>query len=408
MSPVLPQELDELILEFVIDDSIDLIIYETLTQCALVCRAWRPKSQAILFRKALFVEWESDVSTLYNYRRFLVEHPRFLPLIRRVEFAMPYCNLSLLYDILAIRLPALQTIVINGRSASFKLHRFYTAPHVQMVNIANLELTYVDIVDMAEFYHFILRFPNLSSLLIVDCYWINPDRHTTPRLRKDWKVPVITHLSLAWASATEDELPKREDIHVPMPSAIRLLLQALGANLVYLQINLRTFEYLTSPRFGSDTHELLQACPMPKLERLEIHLRGRVTDLDHLTERPYSAHIGRIPALLKALVAVELRVLGIYLSRIEVRKSEELILDALEQIHGELATLIEGEHFPKLEKIRLDVGARPHTHNWWNPHLAERLPVLAGRGLLETVQFILRLHSRSGPFTDPPGHGPTD
>ncbi|KAI0631103.1 hypothetical protein C8Q77DRAFT_184673 [Trametes polyzona] len=406
MAPTLPLELVELILEYMAEPSYPCsVLYEHYRACCLVCRAWLPKSQALLFRTLVFLWWKHEVLNLYLHRPLFEEYRHLLPLIKALTLQLPrvqygYQSICDLYlYALAAHLPALRTIYMFGQKDLLRPHRFFIAPHIRIATVTKLHICTVHIQDISDFYRLVTPFPNLTHLRLVDLFWQNSSRPRSPRLlEKQKSMPEVRRLDIAYGATIQDwSTGQREH---SLPAAITLVLQMFGHNLTQLDINMRVFDFLTSPRYALDAYDIFRACPMPMLQRFNLYLRypGRFRN----RAEPYHVHMARIPTFLKALAAKNLRVLGLYFTRKELRKSPEQFLEHLGRMHLGLCEVVEGLHFPKLEKIRLDVAARPADHSWWKPLLAEHLPVLVNRGLIELVQFVQPHIADHGPFTDYP------
>ncbi|KAI0631093.1 hypothetical protein C8Q77DRAFT_1074957 [Trametes polyzona] len=406
MSPTLPLELVELILEYVAEPPYPAgILYHDYRACCLVCRAWLPKSQALLFRTLVFWRWRKDMLALYQHRPLFNVYQHILPLIKALELIVPYvhqgfqsiCDLYLY--VIAARLPALRAITLSGQTDPFRPHRFFISPHIRITTVTRLYIHTLYIKDISDFYLLVGPFPNLSHILLVDLFWQCPLPLASPRyLEKCKSLPLARRLDLAYGATTVDSsMGQQED---SLPAAITLIFQIFGYNLTQLDINMRVFDFLTSPRYNLQAFDVFRACPMPMLQQFNLYLRypGRLRN----RAEPYDVHMARIPTFLKAFSAKNLRVLGLYFTRKELRKSPERFLEHLGRMHLGLCEVVEGMHFPKLEKIRLDVAARPADHSWWKPLLVEHLPVLVNRGLVELVQFMQPHFMDFGPFTDYP------
>ncbi|KAI0356027.1 hypothetical protein OH77DRAFT_283614 [Trametes cingulata] len=396
MQPQLPIELVQRILDFVVSDEGFMLGRYDIEECALVCRAWAPICQAMLHDTVLFID--SSLGGLRQVFIRLNNRPERLPSIKQARIFVkryPYRPIVELFAfMLAPLLPSLRKLIINSHRVPLYYHRFYSFSRFPITTVTSLQLEDFAVRDLADLHGILALCPSLRTLEMYSVVWMSPN----PRRKKPSPVqlcrstPAVARLSLA--NETVNGLFEKPEIAERNSRNLRLLLSDLENSLAELEINIRVYEYLTSPLFGP----IIPHFNMSNLQILDIHLRGPCLRV-HTPQEPYATHMSRLPKFIHALNALNLRILSFYFCQFEIEKSEEDFLGYLRELSQGLSDMVLSSRLPLLEKVRFDVAARVAAHSYWSLRLAECFPLLLDLGVLETIIYIPPW--ALGPFTDP-------
>ncbi|RPD75974.1 hypothetical protein L226DRAFT_612233 [Lentinus tigrinus ALCF2SS1-7] len=122
VNPRLPTEVCENVIEASYDRCYHLIqsSLATLSSCSLVCRAWRPRGQSLLFEYVLL----RDKDALYRYAELVNSSPKVGAYMRTLSFRgylhVPYSPAVLFPTVLRGKLPNLSEVYFNEFSADAK------------------------------------------------------------------------------------------------------------------------------------------------------------------------------------------------------------------------------------------------------------------------------------------------
>ena len=185
-----PTELCELVIDLIAEEPA-IILSElkqnrsTLTQCALVCRTWRPRAQYWLFRRVQIY----DVPSLHRFAEILDASPT---IGHNVREAALYCGIGgrefpadgiaeLFPVVIAPRMSALRDLSMIGMSSRdlesdhepevspHLAFQFPLLPHVQLDTVVRLHLESLTFPTVADFARLLLAFVNVEELV---CEWI--------------------------------------------------------------------------------------------------------------------------------------------------------------------------------------------------------------------------------------------
>ncbi|RDX43204.1 hypothetical protein OH76DRAFT_1488011 [Lentinus brumalis] len=186
--PRLPIEVCERVIEAVYNDEYDFVLTSlaTLSRCALVCRAWRPRAQRILFEHVLL----RDKHTLYRFAALLDASPELETYVRTLELRghlhVPYSPAVLFLTALRGKLTNLAEVYINGFDDAEKaanplpegekelpflpIYRYFPSLLRSISHIRRLDFVDVRFPSFGDFARFLNALPNLKNL---HCYRIS-------------------------------------------------------------------------------------------------------------------------------------------------------------------------------------------------------------------------------------------
>ncbi|RDX43232.1 hypothetical protein OH76DRAFT_1233763 [Lentinus brumalis] len=180
--PRLPIEVCERIIEAVYDEKYYAVSTSlaTLSSCALVCRAWRPRAQRVLFE---FVPLR-DKDALYRFAELLHASPELGTYVRTLEFRgylhVPYSPVVLFLTALRGRLTNLTGLFILGFDDIEKaakplpegekelpflpIHRFFPSLLMSISHIRRINITDVRFPSFGDFARVLSTLHNLKEL----------------------------------------------------------------------------------------------------------------------------------------------------------------------------------------------------------------------------------------------------
>ncbi len=186
--PRLPIEVCERVIEAVYDDLYLFVSTSlaTLSRCALVCRAWRPRAQRILFEYVLL----RDKDVLYRFAALLDASPELGTYVRTLELRghlhVPYSPAVLFLTALRGRLTNLAELYIHGFQDDEKaanplpdgkrelpflpIYRYFPSLLTSISHIRRLEFVNVRFPSFGDFARFLSALPNLKALY---CYLVS-------------------------------------------------------------------------------------------------------------------------------------------------------------------------------------------------------------------------------------------
>ena len=198
MVPRLPTEVCEGVIDAVYDSRIRYLRsnYDTLRSCALVCRAWRPRAQVMLFRRIAL----KDVASLHEFSALLDITPHFAGYVRDLGLFgythhTPQSLVALFPSVLHGKLPNLRDIHIVCQPApaagsklpvekialvpkpdapaslSLPLHQRFPSLLATFANVTGLHLTNISFPSFADFGRVLSRFVKLRVLRCHNVGW---------------------------------------------------------------------------------------------------------------------------------------------------------------------------------------------------------------------------------------------
>ncbi|TFK81480.1 hypothetical protein K466DRAFT_502058 [Polyporus arcularius HHB13444] len=185
----LPIEVCERVIEAVYNDYYDFVSTSlaTLSSCALVCRAWRPRAQRILFEYVLL----RDKDALYRFAELLDASPELGTYVRTLEFRghlhVPYSPAVLFLTALRGRLANLDVLYIYSFSDAEKaanplpegekelpflpIYRYFPSLLTSISHIRILEFADVRFPSFGDFARFLNTLSNLKELYCYRIFW---------------------------------------------------------------------------------------------------------------------------------------------------------------------------------------------------------------------------------------------
>lgn len=180
--PQVPIEVWERVIEAVYDDryTLALAALATLASCALVCRAWRPRAQMVLFEYVIL----RDKDALYRFAALVDASPQLRTYVRglalRGYLHVPYSPAVLFLTGLRGKLPNLAHFSINGFDDNEKaakplavgqkelpclpIHRYLPSLLASISHIRRLYLSDVRFPSFGDFARFLYTLPDLKVL----------------------------------------------------------------------------------------------------------------------------------------------------------------------------------------------------------------------------------------------------
>ncbi|TFK82326.1 hypothetical protein K466DRAFT_304701 [Polyporus arcularius HHB13444] len=205
----LPIEVHERIIDAIFDDRYSLVLdaLAMLSSCALVCRAWRPRAQRILFEYVLL----RDKDALFRLAELINASPELGTYVRKLALRgylhVPYSLVVLFLTALRGKLPNLSVLNIQGfddeeRAANpppeaqkelptLPIHPYFPSLVKSISHIHSLSLVAVKFPSFGDFARFLAALPNLTDLFC---------------LRVSWAVDRNQHV---WRSVTPATLARR-------------------------------------------------------------------------------------------------------------------------------------------------------------------------------------------------------
>ncbi|RDX49083.1 hypothetical protein OH76DRAFT_1403985 [Lentinus brumalis] len=186
--PRLPIEVCERVIEEVYDKDYRFVSTSlaTLSSCALVCRAWRPRAQRVLFQYVLL----RDKDALYRFAELLDASPELGTYVHTLELRghlhVPYSPAVLFLTALRGRLTNLVELYMHGFEDAKKaanplpeaekelpflpIHRYFPSLLTSISHIRRLDLVDVRFPSFGDFARFLSALPNLKKLF---CYLVS-------------------------------------------------------------------------------------------------------------------------------------------------------------------------------------------------------------------------------------------
>ncbi len=187
--PRLPIEVCERVIEAVYNDNYDFVSTSlaTLSSCALVCRAWRPRAQRVLFDHVLL----QDKDALYRFAELLHTSPELGTYVRTLELRgylhVPHSPAVLFLTALRGKLTSLAGLYIYGfhdreKAANplpeghkelpfLPIHRYFPSLLTSISHIRRLDFVDVRFPSFGDFARFLSALPNLKELYCDNVSW---------------------------------------------------------------------------------------------------------------------------------------------------------------------------------------------------------------------------------------------
>ncbi|RPD61242.1 hypothetical protein L227DRAFT_562797 [Lentinus tigrinus ALCF2SS1-6] len=171
----------------------------------------------------------------------------------------------------------------------------------------------------------------------------------------------------------------KDEYHIHPTNRVRLslLLQAFSTKLQKLILNMEVIRMLGPEGIG----DLIS---LRTMEVLHLELQHSLTLARTLLL--YDKIIAAVPRLLLRLDSPSLRDIYIQFDTATVYESPETFLGHIESIGDAVEEIVLASHFPRLEKITLDVGTAEEDVEWWEMRFLECFPRLAAKDVLHIVQ----------------------
>ncbi|TFK84244.1 hypothetical protein K466DRAFT_602165 [Polyporus arcularius HHB13444] len=188
-SPRLPVELCERVIDAVYDFYYQFVVGSlvTLSRCALVCRAWRPRAQMVLFDFVLV----RDTDALHRLAALLDEAPRLRRYVRRLALRgylhIPASTVVLFPTILRLRLPNLTHVylqeIMPAEKADYPLppnvkelpavptHRYFPSVVSTFNYIRKLDFVRIRFCSFGDFGRVLQPLSNLQELYCDTVSW---------------------------------------------------------------------------------------------------------------------------------------------------------------------------------------------------------------------------------------------
>ncbi|TFK79362.1 hypothetical protein K466DRAFT_505691 [Polyporus arcularius HHB13444] len=173
--PRLPIEVCERVIEAVYTDwyySVSMSL-ATLSSCALVCRAWRPRAQRVLFDYVLL----RDKDALYDFAELLDASPELGTYVHTLELRgylhVPYSPVVLFLTALRGKLTNLAVLYIYGGEKELPflpIYRYFPSLLTSISHIRRLDFADVRFPSFGDFARFLNTLSNLKELY---CYRIS-------------------------------------------------------------------------------------------------------------------------------------------------------------------------------------------------------------------------------------------
>ncbi len=189
VEPRLPIEVCERIIEAVYDSRYTLVSTSlaTLSGCALVCRAWRPRAQRVLFEFVLL----RDKDALYCFAELLDASPELGTYVRTLAFRgylhVPYSPAVLFLTALRGKLTNLVELFIYGFRDAEKalnplpegekelpflpIHPYFPSLLMSISHIRRLDFVDVRFPSFGDFARFLSTLPSLNVLACHRISW---------------------------------------------------------------------------------------------------------------------------------------------------------------------------------------------------------------------------------------------
>ncbi|RDX49089.1 hypothetical protein OH76DRAFT_554106 [Lentinus brumalis] len=184
-----PIEVCECVIEEVYDDDYRSVSTSlaTLSSCALVCRAWRPRAQRVLFEYVLL----RDKDALYRFAELLDASPELGTYVHTLELRghihVPYSPAVLFLAALRGRLTNLAALFISGFDDPEKaanplpegekelpflpIYRYFPSLLTSISHIRRLDFVVVRFPSFGDFARFLSMLPNLNTLCCARVSW---------------------------------------------------------------------------------------------------------------------------------------------------------------------------------------------------------------------------------------------
>ena len=189
VKPRLPIEVCEYIIDAVFDDRYRLapVSLDTLSSCALVCQAWRPRAQRVLFGYVILRDREG----LYRFSELLDTSPELASYVQilalRGNIHLAYSTAMLFPAVLRGRLINLQSLYIDELDpedravrrpqiddkelSTLPIHPYFPYLLTSISRIRRLDLTLIRFPSFADFARVLNALSNLEELCCERVSW---------------------------------------------------------------------------------------------------------------------------------------------------------------------------------------------------------------------------------------------
>ncbi|RDX43243.1 hypothetical protein OH76DRAFT_1488026 [Lentinus brumalis] len=367
--PRLPIEVSERVIEAVYNDWYEFVSTSlaTLSSCSLVCRAWRPRAQRVLFECVLL----RDKDALYGFAELLYTSPELGSYVRKLT------NLAKLYIIGFHDDEKAANPLPEGEKELpyLPIHRYFPSLLTSISHIRRLDFADVRFPSFGDFARFLSTLPNLK---VLHCHRIS------------WAVLGLEPVCMAKRSSHDSRktfLSKLEEftcIDMGEPGRQRLL-SALGPSLRGLWIkfpNEPPSLPIEHPRVEQEAPSLaLNLRSFPCLDRLLCALAPSAQPDDQMLEYLRDTLVSWGPSSDDVLGDLSPSQRRLYLAPANrsLFKREDYV--ALLRTIGPVISGDTDDH-PETDPCRAglvvqDLGDRFEWEDWWRKAVAECFPTLS-------------------------------
>ncbi|KAI0754026.1 hypothetical protein C8Q80DRAFT_1136298 [Daedaleopsis nitida] len=377
-----------------------------LLHCSLVCRAWRPKARALVFRFLLFGS-EADHNPYPRYfdgfRRYLEEAPHLASLVEEVQIVQcadtkyPYRSLIEIFpSSLGIHLPRLVSVVLTVSHRRMSIHpRFFFTP-ARVETVTTLELHMIPIMQLWDLDCLLLPYPNIRTLILQTLQW-----KKDPMIGSNRTVRVPQRLSEIRILDTLYNVIPQKSSRPYYESGIRLVLNAYATSVNKMVLNIATIGLLSRLKVEESDrrYEISEMVTMPHLKTLVLELFEMLPrhDLYDLIDR-YAVTISNASASLYHLHCQNLEKIEIHFSRRNLLESAgEVFLRDLASVRSSLEGIVQTSHFPRLREFAMYASPIKDIapSREWKEAIENCFPLLKGKGMI-TIHSHVHLREHYG------------
>ncbi|KAI0925674.1 hypothetical protein AcV5_008350 [Taiwanofungus camphoratus] len=172
MPPIFPIEIFERIIDFLSGDHPFWLDRQTLSYCALTCRAWLPRSRYHLFHDVTI----RNSRQLYRFAKQLTASPHLDGLVDELSIVYPHPRLLNVVPImLARKLTKVNRLRIHGglleQLRLSRVDQKFLMPLAEFASITQFELIDATFAKLTDFGRLICAFTNLSILTCMRVGW---------------------------------------------------------------------------------------------------------------------------------------------------------------------------------------------------------------------------------------------
>ncbi|KAI0754022.1 hypothetical protein C8Q80DRAFT_339866 [Daedaleopsis nitida] len=375
-----------------------------LLHCSLVCRAWRPKARALVFRFLLFgSEAYEDPYPRYfdGFRRCLEEAPYLASLVEEVQIVLctrpkyPYRSLIEVFpSSLGIHLPSLVSVILTVSQRPMSIHPRFLFTPARVETVTTLELHMIPIMQLWDLDCLLLPYPNIRTLTLQSLQW-----EQNPMIGSNRTVRVPQRLSKIRMLDTVYNVDPQESSRPYYESGIRLVLNAYATSVNKMVLNIATIGLLSrlNVEESDRRYEISEMVTMPHLKTLVLELFEMWPERDRydLIDR-YAETMSNASASLYHLHCQNLETIEIHFSRVNMLDSAgKVFLRDLASIRSSLEGIVQTSHFPRLREFAMYASPMKAPSREWKESIENCFPLLKGRGMI-TIHSHVQLREHDG------------